>query len=57
MELGESAEETVLREVLEETGLVVGALTLEGVYSGKGHFTTAPNGDLIESVTIAYSSL
>ena len=54
--MGESAEETALREVLEETGLVVGALSLEGVYSGPGHFTAAPNGDQIESVTIAYSS-
>jgi len=56
MELGESAEQAARREVLEETGLVVGALTLEGVYSGPGHFITAPNGDQIESVTIAYSS-
>jgi 8-oxo-dGTP pyrophosphatase MutT (NUDIX family) len=35
MELGESTEETLRREVFEETGLKIGALTLFGVYSGK----------------------
>src|SRR3954452_21051435 len=34
MELGESAEETVRREVWEETGLHVGDLRLFGVFSG-----------------------
>ena len=56
MELGESAEETARREVREETGLTVGALKLEGVYSGPGQYLQAANGDEIHCVTIAYSS-
>jgi len=35
MELGESTIETVRREVKEETGLILGSLTLFGVYSVK----------------------
>ena len=56
MELGESAEETARREVCEETGLTVGELKLEGVYSGPGQYLQAANGDEIHCVTIAYSS-
>ena len=56
MELGESAEETARREVREETGLTVGDLNLEGVYSGPGQYLQAANGDEIHCVTIAYSS-
>lgn len=56
MELGESTEDTARREVLEEAGLIVGDLHLEGVYSGPGHFLKAANGDEVHSVTIAYST-
>lgn len=54
MELGESAEETARREVLEETGLTVGDLKLINVYSGKKHFVKAQNGDEFYVVTVAY---
>ncbi|MDF2723056.1 MAG: mismatch repair protein MutT [Paenibacillus sp.] len=56
MELGESAEDTARREVLEETGLTIGELQLIGVFSGPGNFMTAPNGDQFYAVTIAYST-
>ncbi|MBQ2958007.1 MAG: NUDIX domain-containing protein [Clostridia bacterium] len=54
MELGESAEETARREIMEETGLSLGALTLLGVYSGKGYLCEAANGDQWYVVTITY---
>ncbi|TMV44995.1 NUDIX hydrolase [Paenibacillus mesophilus] len=56
MELGESAEDTARREVLEETGLEVGELRLIDVFSGPQSFMTAPNGDEFYAVTIAYST-
>ena len=56
MELGESTEDTARREVLEETGLVIGKLNLVGVYSGPDYFITAANGDEVYSVTVAYST-
>ncbi|MHB1957298.1 MAG: NUDIX domain-containing protein, partial [Sulfobacillus sp.] len=44
MELGESFEETARREVLEETGLVVGELELFYLHSGKHTFWEYPDG-------------
>ena len=54
MELGESTEDTVRREVKEETGLDIGTLTLFGVYSGEGQSCVAQNGDEFDLVTIVY---
>ena len=54
MELGESTEETTRREVIEETGLTLGKLSLFGVYSGKKYFCTAENGDEFYVVTTVY---
>ena len=57
MELGESTEDTVRREVLEETGLVLGALKLFGVYSGEAfRQLRAANGDEFDVVTIVYTT-
>ena len=53
MELGETAEETAKREVLEETSLMVGNLELFGVFSS-AELLTAPNGDELQLVHIAY---
>lgn len=56
MELGESAEETVKREVFEEAGLSVDRLRLINVYSGPQNYVTAKNGDQFYAVTVAYSA-
>ncbi len=56
MEMGESTQETVCREVAEECGLQVAPeqLTLLNVYSGASHHVFAPNGDEFFNVVIAY---
>ena len=56
MELGESTEETVRREVLEETGLRIDKLSLFGVYSGKNYLCIAQNGDEFYVVTTVYAT-
>jgi len=56
MELGESTGETVKREVFEETGLQLGALSLFGVYSGKDYLCIAENGDEFYVVTTVYTT-
>ncbi|RYL88860.1 NUDIX domain-containing protein [Sporolactobacillus sp. THM7-4] len=54
MEPGESAEETVKREIFEETHLVVEEVRLLNVYSGKDYHVIADNGDEYYVVTCAY---
>ena len=54
MELGESTEETAVREVWEETGLKVRDLHLLGVYSGGEYLCRAANGDEWYVVTTTY---
>ncbi|XVV00343.1 NUDIX hydrolase [Actinosynnema sp. CA-248983] len=54
MEPGESFEQTGRREVEEETGLVVGELSLLGVFSGAEYYYRYPNGDEVFNVTVAY---
>ncbi len=54
MELGESVEDTVRREVWEETGLTIGNLNLLGIVSGPENFVQAANGDQFYVVAIAY---
>ena len=56
MELGESTEETVRREVSEETGLKLGNLLLFGIYSGKDYLCVSRNGDEFYKVTTVYTT-
>jgi len=56
MELEESPEETTRREVLEETGLTLGKLTLFGAYSGAQYLCVAQNGDEFQVVTMVYTT-
>jgi 8-oxo-dGTP pyrophosphatase MutT (NUDIX family) len=54
MELGESLEETAIREVKEETGLDVSGLAFYQLFSGKEFSFTYPNGDQVFNVTAIY---
>ncbi|MGG0236948.1 NUDIX hydrolase [Bacillus rhizoplanae] len=54
MEIGETVEDTVRREVLEETGLKLGKLEFFNVYSGKEYERTLSNGDQVALVKLAY---
>lgn len=55
MELGERVDRAVEREVNEETGLVVRAGRLVGLYAGGPEFShTYPNGDRVELVTTLF---
>lgn len=52
MELGEAIEACTRRELLEETGLIAGPLTLVGVYTHPRYDVTYPNGDQVQQFTI-----
>lgn len=54
MEQGETIEETARREVLEETGLVIGEMRLFQIFSGEEFFYSCPNGDQVYPVSIVY---
>jgi 8-oxo-dGTP pyrophosphatase MutT (NUDIX family) len=54
MDPGERADEAVVREVHEETGLQVEPLHLIGVYSTPEFIFTYPNGDRVQPVTIFF---
>ena len=56
MEIGESFEQTAIRETFEETGLEVDDLKLFGIYSGESCFVQYPNGDKAYSVQVIFTA-
>lgn len=50
MELNESLADTAVREIAEETGLVIQLVRLVGIYSGPMYHYEYPNGDKIQAV-------
>lgn len=56
LELGESLIEALIREVKEETGILISAdeAKLFGVYSGNDMLTTYPNGDEVQYVCLIF---
>jgi 8-oxo-dGTP pyrophosphatase MutT (NUDIX family) len=54
MELGERADQTVVNEVREETGLQVEPLRLIGIYSDDAFWFTYPHGDQVKVVSLLF---
>lgn len=54
MEPGETPEEALLREVAEETGLVVRVRRLLGALGGRDYRYVYPNGDAVEYTLLLY---
>ncbi|WLD93001.1 NUDIX hydrolase [Alkalihalobacillus sp. AL-G] len=54
LELGETFEETVKREVFEETNLTINNIRLFGIYSGDQGYAQYANGDKVFSVQIIF---
>ena len=56
VEPGEVVEDAARREALEETGLLIGEMSLFGIFSGPELYYKYPNGDEVYNVTIVYLS-
>jgi ADP-ribose pyrophosphatase YjhB (NUDIX family) len=56
MEPGESIEDTAVREVLEETGLVVEVIGLVGVYTNPHHVMEYSDGEVRQQFSLCYST-
>ncbi|WP_142288223.1 NUDIX hydrolase [Bacillus sp. EAC] len=54
LELGETFEDAVKREVFEETNLTINKVRLFGMYSGENGFAQYANGDKVFSVQIIF---
>ena len=57
MELGDSFEETAIKELYEETGLIANHLEILGVASGKEFYYKFPNEDEIYNATVIFKAL
>jgi 8-oxo-dGTP pyrophosphatase MutT (NUDIX family) len=56
-ETGEALEQTIVREVLEESGLVLGAVTAFGFASDPDwETTTFPNGDRVQNFSLMFTT-
>ncbi|MGJ9385686.1 NUDIX hydrolase [Salipaludibacillus sp. CF4.18] len=56
MELGETFEQTIHRELHEEIGMKIDTLSFSHIYSGKEFYHEYPNGDKVYSVIAIYVS-
>ncbi|PGL69819.1 NUDIX domain-containing protein [Bacillus sp. AFS055030] len=54
LEIGETIEGTVKREIFEETNLTIRNVKLFGIYSGENGFAQYANGDQVFSVQIIF---
>ncbi len=56
LELGESFEQGARRELMEETGLEAGLLTLVDIYSGEEFHGFYPNGDEVYLISMMFAA-
>lgn len=56
MELGESIEETAVREVKEETGLDVSITGLVGIYTNPNHVMKYDDGEVRQQFSLCYTT-
>jgi ADP-ribose pyrophosphatase YjhB (NUDIX family) len=56
MDPGESVTETIVREVVEETGLVVAVVGLVGVYSSPHVLVRYPDGNRFQIVSLCFAA-
>lgn len=56
MDIGETVEETVLREVFEETGLRIREMSLFNIYSGQSQYHKYPDGNEYYFVNIVFKA-
>ncbi len=54
MEIGETYEQTAIREIREEVGIEVSDLSLFGLYSGDDRLIHYPNGDVVYSLSVIF---
>jgi ADP-ribose pyrophosphatase YjhB (NUDIX family) len=54
VDLGESALDAVIRETYEETGIEIVEAGLFGIYTSPDYSVTYPNGDEVQTFTIAF---
>ncbi|MDG5471248.1 NUDIX domain-containing protein [Jeotgalibacillus sp. ET6] len=57
LEVGERVENALIREVLEETGLLIRDISLFGIYSGEKGFAQYENGDKVFSVQLVFHTI
>ncbi len=57
MDAGESAPEAAIREVFEETGLVVEVTRLVGVYSTPDRVTRYPDGNTVQYLALCFEAV
>lgn len=57
MEIGDTFEETAVRNLFEETGLVVSKLKFLDVVSGRDLCFKYPHGDEVYSATVIYKAI
>lgn len=57
IDVGESAVSAVLREVVEEAGVVIEVTALAGVYSDPGHVLVYPDGTVHQQLAICFHAI
>jgi 8-oxo-dGTP pyrophosphatase MutT (NUDIX family) len=57
IEVGETARETVIREVVEESGITIELTTLSGVYSDPSHVLVDPDGSIHQQLALCFHAV